>query len=219
MMGSGGCSARALCALGVIGATPTDVEKELDARIDVVHENFNQQRRLKKRKVEHDRDRVGIEGDQWHVSVLKRTLMDMYDNHYTFKKHRVYNDGSCPILVSNPNGNYFVDGVLNRSYTPVITRRGRRVAGKRRYQHGADNNDKEEAWRHSIALVGGIIHCEGVGRVRISNLWLDKTGKPDHTRGYLKRIFKVYEVTVDATPWEVRMGRVDEEDEHLTSLQ
>jgi len=177
----GGCTARALCNLGLLGATPVDVAKKLDASIDPVLARFNTNRPKK----DHDRRRVGVEGQEWCYDVVRHA---MQSSTQYLKKQKVKKGGCIALL--GP-GRFFIDGHLNRSY---VDPNGDRI------HHDGHDDPKyapDSTWRHSVAVKDGRLHCDGLGVCgvqAVAALKLDADGRPDPSTSYMKRLLKVYRV-------------------------
>jgi hypothetical protein len=172
-----GCAAMA--SLDLLGSTRTEVANKLDACIDPVLELFNKDR-------DHDRCRVGIDGEQWHICVIRRALKNARSASY-FKKQVVSQHGGCLSLLHS--GSFLIDGHLNRSYLCP--------GGQRVFQPGHEEDDRsEDSWRHCIAVKDGRLYSSGLPDcgLPVSNLWLDKEGRPDQERSYLRRFLRVYRV-------------------------
>ena len=187
LAGSGGCAARTLSKLGLVGQGVEEVTKNLNASIDAVLDIFNRNRPLR----DHDRRRVGVEGVEWCYDVIRHALKKTSSPYYL--KKQVIHNGDCAVLLGD--GDFFVDGHLDRSYVQYMPGG---VGGDRMYQSGHDDPlyAPDGTWRHSVAVKDGRVYCDGLADcgVPVGTLWLDEHGRPNPTRGYMKRILKVYKV-------------------------
>jgi hypothetical protein len=136
LIGSEGCTAKALASLGALGSTPDEVAEKLNAQIDDVWDE------IKKTKPDCKRIFAGEGGDRWHTNCIRRAMVEMYgDGKFTFEKIKdLYGDGFHP----KKGTKYLVDGVLNTSYHDM--------EGKEQAQEPEPGDYKESAWRHSIAV-------------------------------------------------------------------
>jgi hypothetical protein len=149
------------------------------------------------------RSSAGINGEQWHIEVI-RLAMKLYDpKHYLLKVKVV--GGGCLDLVNNlstdgrtgEKASFFVDGHLGKTFMRVG--RNFKRTGELHQQDGFDDPEKkqDQTWRHAIAVKGDRMFCAGLPEngVTLSNLWLDHNGKPrSGGYGYMKRILRVYQV-------------------------
>ena len=186
LAGSGGCAARTLCTLGLLGRTPEAVVEKLDASIEPVLAHFNSNRPLQ----DHDRRRVGVEGQEWHYDVIRHAMKA--DGSQRYLKKQLVHRGGCVDL--HGDGEFFVDGHLNRSYVRFMPGG---LGGDRLYHAGHDDPQytSDGTWRHCVAVKNGRVFCNGLPEGGVPGvLWLDENGSPDNKRGYMNRILKVYKV-------------------------
>jgi hypothetical protein len=161
-------------------------------------------------------DLVGIPNEEWHINVIQAAIRKR--GKYLEKQH--ITNGSCKSLISSPDKMYIVDGILNRGFYLKI---GKGKLGQWRHQSGHDVYNRGESWRHCIGIRNRRIRCTGVHHTGIStdNLHLDLNGyflmfmfffdtcenpvcvcvggteRPIDgmpTRGYMKRIIRVYSI-------------------------
>jgi hypothetical protein len=163
--GAGCYDAASLSILGLLGATPGEAAVCLDKCIDPILDIFNKDRPLQN----YDRDRVGKEGQHWHMATIRMAVRRSGSSRY-LKKQLVLK-GGCKALLSG--GAFLIDGHLN-----------------------GHDDEKVSTRRRSIAVKDGLMFCPGLDTmgVPVSNLCLDENGKPDQDRGYMARFLKVYKV-------------------------
>lgn len=87
VVGAGGCMARSLAALKILGRTPKEVAAKLDDQIQLIHDKFNKRRKERGHLPDYDRNRVGKEGDYWHPEVVRLALIvENNKDGYVWKK-------------------------------------------------------------------------------------------------------------------------------------
>lgn len=115
---------------------------------------------------------------------------------------------------------FLVDGVLNNSFVKV-----EKGEEGRYFTDPLDSTDPRQAedrWRHCVAVKDGKV-LEREFRTSEEWLWIGEDGRPDSEKGYMHKIYNVYEVwpmvkeynhdsyleTVDSIMWSVRGFRMD----------
>lgn len=190
MVGSGGCAALALAHLPTgLGGTKEEVAKKLDRGIQPLADEFDRDN-AKRGQLPRDPQRTGVHGEEWHIELIRRTVVQESKGRVLLKKQKVTTDGGC--LALNATDHFLIDGTLNRSYT---------WNKHTYYQPGHDVAGPEDAWRHCIALSKGKVYCAGLHQIGLSVLCLrlDTQGRPERTTGYMKRIKRVYKVEGPST--------------------
>ena len=112
-------------------------------------------------------------GFDWSKLTIETSLAECVDLREVFKK-----------------GSFIVDGVLNQDWQK----------GSDRFCNGADGEKgpagNENAWRHAVPVMDGVVHETGVDHIDVKWLWLGDDGvSPALNRGYMRQICKVYQVT------------------------
>jgi hypothetical protein len=186
--GAGGCVAIALASMGVISNDSSVVASALDGSIDTIWKH------MQKASPGKPRHYAGIDGQEWHITVI-RDAMAM-DGHKYYLQKEVAVDGDWSFMKCNRKNMedvFLVDGCLNPTYHRVMPGGHTKIC-----HHDGWNDPKyihDSAWRHAIAIKNGRLMCHGLstshGGVTIKNLWLDAHGVPG-PKGYMKRILKVY---------------------------
>lgn len=184
--GDGGCSARALSAIGV-WTTPKKAAEAMDAQIEPLHRKFVRERGP------CPQSEAGIFGEQWHEEAIKRAVIGE-GWHVRKVNASVERKQTEPPLQSElTKGSFLVFGVTNNKWA-------RRVKGKAVFQrlkypdYPADAPSAQgESWQHSIAVIDGELHDFSL-REPISSLWLGTNHQPDRHKGYMRSIRKVWRV-------------------------
>jgi hypothetical protein len=185
-MGSGGCVAVALAAVGILGTTKAQVVKKLDAEIATVEAIFCKQGSKNPAAL------AGKKGDYWHTKVIGAALGREYGKgNFVFEKQSLSSPLDRWRLGDYPRIYYLIDGTLNTSYYST------RLRQQRWQEDGKAANYDEAEWRHCVIAGFLKFHCLGNeadnGWSPHSDLHMDPvTGRPDPTRGYLKAFHKVY---------------------------
>ena len=150
------------------------------------------------------RFKIGINNDQWSPRCIALALIAEHGlNKFEFNKLELDQaKGGC-LGLKDPTRMFLVAGILNWNYiAPGNADETRKNI--RYYQEGAGlkkPTDFPDQWRHCIAVKDGcIIDKAGLhtadGRLPIKHLWLDRSGVPNKTKGYMYRFTKVYEVKI-----------------------
>ena len=183
MLGGGGCTAYALCALMLLGPRYIDVVQILNAFISITLKDFRDQGNSEIKEAE-----LGMRDEYWHPSVVYKAIMAAHlflrsDNLIVWRKKNVF--------TFEVDKNYLVDGILNERY---IDSKNNVVET----DPGAIFNPRDPEWRHSVAVVARgtshVVCCRGLpgGNEHVSILGLNEDGTLEG-EGYLFCILKVYE--------------------------
>lgn len=180
--GDGGCTARALAALGVF-ASAEDAAANLDAQIAPQHAKFVRERG------ECDEKDAGVRGEQWHDETIKNAVIA----HGGWHMQRLCIEPTNPQKVDlkkefNGGGAFLLLGVTNNQWYDGSKKKPMKYPD---YSKNAPAHDPA-AWMHSIAVKGNkVIDFELVEPVAKS-LHLRMNNQPDPKKGYMRSIRKVY---------------------------
>ena len=195
-LGEGGCVGFALACLGVLGKTVELVKEKLNAQIDEVWA------KLRETNPDATRDDAGINNEQWHSTVIVAALKANSDD---FQFRKVWHCASQEKLVLEPNKSYIIDGTLAPKYHHPVT-------DKIIYQSDyISYNQDPSKWRHCIAVLydtkkkAHFVGCRMLEKKwqPVDVLRLDEM-KNEEKRGYMRRIFRVYEVQTKTMNTEMR---------------
>jgi hypothetical protein len=181
LLGSGGCTAHALSALGLFG-TKSEAQEALNKEIQSVLA------KERNKNPNYPEAKVGIINEQWCSEVVKNAIIAQ-QYHLTKLKIEI-----TDLKQTLKSGTYLIDGVLNNSYV-------KRVQGKLKTfktdpgDIGPGPAQDETRWRHAIAIKDGTILEQQDQRLSISWLWLNENSIPDLSKGYMRKILKVYRIT------------------------
>jgi hypothetical protein len=198
----GQCTARAIGR--VIGLSVPEVVAMLDTFIDEILDMERRQRiEEKKSKPQlpawetHWTAKPGI---SWNISIIAKALKTHYYDNYIFQKIKINSS-----LVFKPGKKYLVFGEMNPNCLGPKNKKGNGPC--KRYAHS--NPSKSEDWEHCILVDGDMFFCECIHDLRAPRqtnmpdcawpnkfLWRTKSGHPDRKKGYMKKIQKVYEISV-----------------------
>lgn len=192
-LGSGGCTAAALVALGVF-STVAEASCSLDSFIGPVHEEVCKL----SPKLKACRESAGTPGMAWSVDVVKRAVTSQG---YHFKKVRLANLSAA----IDAGHKLLLDGILNSAYCLPSSRKRRHLFTRAELQDSDPARDSG-SWRHSIAIVAGKIvddaHLSAPlgmppcpGRISAGCLHL-RDGRACKDRGYLREVCKAYRIFV-----------------------
>jgi hypothetical protein len=143
------------------------------------------------------RHRAGIDGEEWHITVIRDAMA--LDGHKYYLQKEVAEDGDWGFIKlnrKNMDDVFLVDGYLNPTYHRIMSGGNTKIC----HHDGWDDPkcDQDSAWRHAIAIKNGRMICRGLSEsqagVTMKNLWLDSRGKPG-PNGYMKRIVRVYRLS------------------------
>jgi hypothetical protein len=193
LLGQGGCTAKALAVLHVLGKDAKTVAKKLDDQMDIVQEMTKLSRYY-----------VGVEGDYWHPECIRLAMDKEYGRgNYVFRKlHPGLHQKDFRDEINNGSGKLLVEGILNPSYMCPDD--------SVEYSHeGSEDFFVKKEWRHAIAVDNKQMFDFGASgklgvAVGVDTLWLVNLAGVDMQvkNGYMKELLKVYKIEVKASYWE-----------------
>jgi hypothetical protein len=176
----------ALCALNLIASTPSSIQEALDTSLRIANRDTSLRITNTTGNVETKENVVvpslhGERGSWWHMYVVRHA---MYTGP-TYLKDLKFPTGGC-IDLHDTSKSFLVEGHLNARYMKKGP--GRHMTEQYHAYLGSA--------RHFIAVRNGRVHSIWLPKkgIQLGNLWLDDTGRPDPTKGFMKRLLKVYEV-------------------------
>ena len=179
--GDGGCTAKALSAIGVFPSATAAV-LGLDAQITPQHE------KLCRERGECAESEAGVRGEQWHEETIKRAVIAA-GWHFQTLHINPAQAAHADLRVTLKSGSYLVVGVTNNLWFNGKKKQPLKYPG-----WAADAPALDTAgWVHSIAVLDGHV-CDFDARLPLSALWLEANNQPDPHRGYMRTIRKVWQL-------------------------
>ena len=169
--GGGGCVAHALFELGVFDSVAIAMQRLNFAASRLAGKHLSL-RYVADDWWPHEAIAKAVKSERWHMSKIKLGS-ERLDLAAQFARR------SC---------GHLVDGVLNNEWQD-----DEGVLVNDATYEGAPPSVDRAAWRHAVAVQGGVILEQHEQRILVKWLWLDGN-KPDKHRGYLREILKVYKI-------------------------
>jgi hypothetical protein len=190
-IGGEGCISYSLAFLGVLGHTESNVRKQLNGHIDATWE------KMKNINSKVPRQEAGSDDKRWQRHVIYLALKQKYGKcKFIFRK--------CATNFER-NKHYLIDGMLNPKYENTN-------GDESEHNDFGRINENDNAWRHCVALLANpsdgdpshFVGCAGIagGIASIDILSLESDPRhpnlfcPNVKKGYMRKIFQVYEVFV-----------------------
>ena len=176
-VGSGGCTAHTLEELNVfatVAAAMTALNRNGEIEL---------QKRIQQFGGDYETAKVYVPNDKWCSVVIKTTCIE---NGFDFKKLKLKEVKLSDELKS---GLFFIDGIQNRDWQKRV-----KYVNDPAYK-GAGPDTDPKSWRHSIAVIDGMIHEQNDEKILTKWLWLNDDNTVDVNKGYMRNILKVYRLT------------------------
>ena len=184
----GGCTATSLFAIGVFSSV-NYAKQGLNNEIPLLLQKWKMVRREKNiHETKRNIPSAGISDRCWHSQTIQQAVIK---KGWHFKLVPI-NTGQPPFVnlkETFKRGSYFVIGLTNNQW---YNEKNKKHIKFRDWPVNGPTLDASD-WVHAIAIMDGMVH-DFETRTSISTLWLQSNNQPDHNKGYMHSIHKVWRV-------------------------
>eukprot|EP01048_Picozoa_sp_COSAG05_P015553 COSAG05_NODE_1885_length_3893_cov_2.980232_4_plen_170_part_00 len=136
--------------------------------------------------MDYEAAKVYVPNDRWCSVVINTTCIEN-----GVKGFEKLNLKEVNLKDDLKSGSFFIDGIQNRDWQKQV-----KYVNDPAYT-GAGPDTDPESWRHSIAVIDGMIHEQNEQKISSTRwLWLNDDNTVDVNKGYMRNILIVYRLTL-----------------------